>query len=100
MHWFDRITDAVLKTIRRFPPAIALAFVSSAFDHTTVTDLRCEYLENPAGIDARQPRLAWMINAGGRNQRQTACQVLVAGSMARLNANVGDLWDSGRVDSD
>ncbi|HKW28093.1 MAG TPA: family 78 glycoside hydrolase catalytic domain [Verrucomicrobiae bacterium] len=100
MHWFDRILGAGLKTICRFPAAIALAFVSSAWANTTVTELRCEYLENPAGIDTGQPRLAWILNSDGRNQRQTAYQILVAGSEARLNANVGDLWDSGKVDSD
>jgi hypothetical protein len=26
--------------------------------------LRCEYLENPLGIDAVQPRLSWRIEAG------------------------------------
>ena len=30
----------------------------------TVGSLRCEYLENPLGIDATAPRLSWKIEAG------------------------------------
>lgn len=28
----------------------------------TVTNLRCEYLDNPIGIDVINPRLGWRIN--------------------------------------
>jgi hypothetical protein len=35
-----------------------------------------------------------------RRARQTAYQVLVASSLSQLNADQGDLWDSGRVESD
>src|SRR5579862_9567700 len=100
MHWFDRILGAVLKILRTFPPAIALAFVTPALGNTTITTLRCESLENPPGIDARQPRLAWILNSDEHNQQQTAYQILVASSAAGLKANAGDLWDSGKVDSD
>ena len=55
------------------------------------TTLRCEYLENPRGIDVREPRLSWTLEAAERGQRQAAYQIRV---------NDGDLWDSGRVESD
>ena len=100
MHWFDRIPGAVLKFLRTFPPAIALVCVPTVSAHTTVTGLRCESLKSPLGIDATHPRLSWILNSRERDQRQTAYQVLVASSTARLNANVGDLWDSGKMDSD
>jgi len=67
--------------------------------------LRCEYRENPLGIDAEKPRLSWKIEARSqkseiRGQRQTAYQVLVASSEELLKKNKGDLWDSGKVASD
>ena len=64
--------------------------------------LTCEYLIDPVGIDASQPRLAWSLTAPAqpRGQRQTAYQVLVAGDAKMLAADRGDLWDSGRVASD
>ncbi len=62
--------------------------------------LRCEYRENPLGIEAREPRLSWQLNAHERGQKQTAYRVLVATSPESLKRGEGDLWDSGRVESD
>src|SRR6266542_4264612 len=61
--------------------------------------LTCEYLRSPLGIDVARPRLSWRLEATGRDVRQTAYQVLVAGSLAALDADRGDQWDSGRVTS-
>ena len=68
-----------------------------------VTDLRCEHLVNPLGIDDRLARLSWKLeptNEGLRGQRQSAFQVLVASNRSLLDRNRGDLWDSARVSSD
>jgi hypothetical protein len=70
--------------------------------------LRCEHLENPLCIDVAKLRLSWMMAemAGAGNQeperglRQTAYQVLVASSEKILAAERGDLWDSGKVNSE
>ena len=76
--------------------------------HLAVTDLRCEYLVDPLGIDVEKPRLNWVMEEkaeGGnlkpeRAIRQTAYQVLVASALELLAKDQGDLWDSGRVASD
>ena len=73
-----------------------------------VTSLRCEYRENPLGIDVEKPRMSWQFEAGkalpdvhqARGQRQTSYQILVASSEKLLAGNQGDLWDSGKVLSD
>jgi alpha-L-rhamnosidase len=65
--------------------------------------LRCESLTDPLGIDARQPRLSWILEPASpevRGRRQTAYRILVASSSARLEGEEGDLWDSGRIASD
>ncbi|MCX8108257.1 MAG: hypothetical protein N3G20_05570, partial [Verrucomicrobiae bacterium] len=67
------------------------------------TNLKCEYLENPVGVDTTQPRLSWVLvprSPTARGQRQTAYQVLVASNAEALERNKGDLWDSGWVKSD
>jgi len=63
------------------------------------TDLRCEQLENPFGIDAPSPRLSWMLNATGRGVQQTAYQIIVASTDAKLSPGEADRWDSGKVSS-
>ncbi len=65
-----------------------------------VTALRCEYLENPMGVEDPAPRLSWKLTSKMRGARQTAYQILVASTAKKLKGNHGDLWDSGRVTSD
>lgn len=75
-------------------------FASLVLHAATVGELRCEDLINPSGIDAAQPRLSWMLHSSGRDQSQSAYQIIVASSPSQLVANTGDLWDSGKVVSD
>ncbi len=63
-------------------------------------ELRCEYLENPVGIDAQNPRLSWKLSAQGRSRSQSAYQILVASSEELLAEDIGDLWDSEKTASD
>src|SRR5438105_5301189 len=72
-----------------------------SFGGVAVERLRCEYLENPLGIDSAQPRLSWIIKSEQRNQKQTSYQIRVAPTKANLDARDARLlWDSGKVDSD
>ena len=64
-----------------------------------VSSLRCEYMDNPLGIDNSSPQLSWKLKSKVNNQRQTAYRILVASDAVTLNKNIGDLWDSGKVDS-
>jgi alpha-L-rhamnosidase len=66
----------------------------------TVTNLRCEYLVDPIGIDVIEPRLSWILESEQRSCSQSAYHVLVASSAELLERNKGDLWNSGKVQSD
>lgn len=61
--------------------------------------LRCEYRENPLGVDETRPLLSWALRSERRGSRPAAIQIHVATSVARLAAGEPDLWDSGRVDA-
>lgn len=76
------------------------SFRESAAPAIQIQNPRCEMLVNPLGIDAIQPRLSWEITADVRDVQQTAYHILVASTIEKLNANTGDLWDSGEVKSD
>jgi alpha-L-rhamnosidase len=86
------ISRALLISLLTVTPALQAAI--------HVGELRCEHLENPAGIDATPPRLSWQIQSRERGVQQTAYHILVASSRAILKSGVGDLWDSGRVAAD
>jgi alpha-L-rhamnosidase len=88
-----------------------LACSPAAAPAASLTHLRCEYRNNPLGIDAAKPRLSWVIDVTKseisnsksqipRGQRQAAYQVLVASTPELLAKDQGDLWDSKKVVSD
>ena len=88
----------------RIIAANLIVFCSSLWSLPAVAlntaDLRCEYRHNPLGIDATTPRLSWKIQSDARGVRQSAYQILVATSRDLLEKEQGDLWDSGKVESD
>ncbi|MBK6282572.1 MAG: hypothetical protein IPF54_07810 [Draconibacterium sp.] len=47
-------------------------------------DLRCEYLENPVGLDISNPRLFWKMDKPARGAMQTAYQIQAATSISLL----------------
>ena len=57
----------------------------------TATDLKC----NTSGDN---PVFSWKTKTT-RPQTQSAYQILVASSVEKIEANKGDLWDSGKVES-
>jgi len=85
--------------------AVGMLFCIPAASAADATELRCEYRDNPLGIDAEKPRLSWVIEERGprsevRGQKQSAYQVLVASTPELLAKDQGDLWDSKKVVSE
>ncbi len=91
----------------RFGPCFAILLFTSAWSSTTpklamtAHGLRCEYRQDPLGVDASHPRLSWTLQAstGQRDATQTAYRILVSSSLTLLRQNRGDLWDSGTIAS-
>lgn len=89
---------------------ISIAFLVLAITNTTgaacssggldPVQLRCEYAENPLGVDVAHPRLFWKLEGTGRAQRQTAWRIFAASAPELLDKDKADLWDSGKVKSD
>jgi alpha-L-rhamnosidase len=73
--------------------------LAKAQNKISVSNLQCEMLNNPEGIDVVQPRLSWQIKSDVNDVKQTAYQIIVASTLENLNANEADLWDSGKVAS-
>tara|TARA_R110002096_G_scaffold9533_3_gene37605 strand:- start:59041 stop:62313 length:3273 start_codon:yes stop_codon:yes gene_type:complete len=81
--------------------AVLLTSSCSKVSMVKVEGLKCEYRTNPLGIDNLKPRLSWKLIEENktRGQKQTAFQVLVASSLENLINNIGDVWDSGKIES-
>ena len=73
---------------------------SSGVGQISPVNLRCEYLVDPLGVGVVKPRLSWKLESSQRVQKQSGYRLLVAISFEKLDSNVGDLWGSGKVQSD
>jgi len=92
--------DVTISRVTRGPVEIAPDVHSGRVSESIrVRRLRCEYRDQPLGIDHPAPRLSWTLESSIRGQKQTAYRVLVARSIKALQAGRGDLWDSGKVES-
>jgi alpha-L-rhamnosidase len=79
---------------------LLLLFPLQVFSQTLkVTNLQCEYKSSPMGIEAPSPKLSWELKAGERNTMQTAYHILVSDNAENLDKNIGNIWDSKRVNS-
>ena len=60
-------------------------------------DLRVEYTKDPVGIDTPKPRFFWKIKSSLHDVYQYAYQIIVSSSTGKLEADDGDIWDSGKI---
>jgi alpha-L-rhamnosidase len=65
-----------------------------------VSELRCNYLENPVGVETVTPRFSWILTSPENGQYQKAYRILVANNIKSLTKKKGILWDSGKVKTD
>lgn len=91
-----RVTSLLAVLLLAFSPVPVLGQRVSSL---IASSLRCEYLTDPLSIDTREPRLSWQLESKARGVRQTAYQIIVASTRARLTSSTGDLWDTGKVAS-
>lgn len=74
-----------------------LIFAVCAQTSHSILNLECEHKQNPLGVENPTPRFSWQFNAFQRGFEQTAYHILVASSIEKLNADKGDMWDSGKI---
>lgn len=77
--------------------ALLLSFYTIQAQGLKPLRLSCEYKENPLGIDVPRPRLSWTLAGAGRNQRQTAYEIVVSDAEKLINEGKGNTWQSGKI---
>ena len=63
-----------------------------------VSNLRCEYLSNPVGLDTPSPRFTWNLDSK-KEVMQKAYQISVASTPELLSLGKADVWKSEKVES-
>ena len=60
----------------------------------TITDLRCEYLESPLGIDTKSPRFTWRMADAENGTMQSAYQIIVGVDSLEVAGGAGAIWNT------
>ncbi|MDR0713652.1 MAG: glycoside hydrolase family 78 protein, partial [Bacteroidales bacterium] len=80
---------------------LCFLFPQRAFPASSITpcDLRCEYMPYPLGLDVAVPRFGWTFLSDGRNQWQSACELIVGDSRKDVERLKGNMWESGKINN-
>lgn len=62
-------------------------------------NLKVEYLKEEVIVDHPRPKFFWQVKGNQRGDRQTAYQIILSSEPELVEREIGDLWDSGRVES-
>ncbi|MBB1284353.1 family 78 glycoside hydrolase catalytic domain [Flavisolibacter sp. BT320] len=76
-----------------------LSLVSFAAPAETITGLTCEYLVNPIGIDAPNPRFTWQLVSEKQGISQAAYRLLLGTDSAGVASGKSVYWQSGKINN-
>lgn len=85
----------VFKIIFVYCALIFMTFAAWA-SNGKITNMRCEYLKDPLGIDVISPRFTWEI-VSDKEYHQISCRVSVATSPDMLRQGKANMWKSQRI---
>ncbi|MEO7991694.1 MAG: family 78 glycoside hydrolase catalytic domain [Chryseolinea sp.] len=71
-----------------------LSLSGFAFGALQPTSLTCEYKSNPLGIDVAHPRFSWQFILEGKDQHQSAYEIIVSDNISDVNSGKGSQWNS------
>ncbi|MDP4883287.1 MAG: glycoside hydrolase family 78 protein [Opitutales bacterium] len=80
-------------------PLADLSAEDAIVEEISIARLRCEYRDQPLGIEHPEPRLNWELQSDARGAKPSAYHILVSTTAEGLKNDRGDLWDSGKVES-
>jgi len=71
--------------------------VNQCFAQVSVTNLRCEYLDNPIGLDVKSPRFTWQLESGNHGTYQQSYSLIVGTDENSVINGEGNIWESGVI---
>ena len=92
----DRHTKALIVILA----VTGLSFPSFSQSVSKPVGLMCEYLINPLGIDAANPRMLWRLDDKRIGARQTAYELCVSTDSIQIAKGKGLLWQTGKTITD
>ena len=80
--------------------AVLFISVGAFSQELKLSNLRCDYKKDPAGIEDVSPKLSWELQSSHHGVLQSAYRILVSEDTLSLEKNTGTVWDSKKVSSD
>lgn len=78
---------------------LGVCFMACSGSKVKIYDLTTEGMKNPLGLESKNPRFSWKLSSPNRNLLQTHYQIIVSSNEDNLKKEIGDLWDSGKIES-
>lgn len=72
--------------------ALLCSTAGAAAQDFSVVNPRCEYRDEPLGINTLTPRFSWQISARDRGFLQSVYELIVGDDRAAVAAGRGNLW--------
>jgi len=94
-----RKKNHIVKFFKNILLAISLLVTFISNGQILPVNLTAEMAENPLTVVQDQPRLSWQLVSKESNSSQIGYQILVGSSEEKLKEDFGDIWDSGRINS-
>ncbi len=94
-----RKKNHIVKFFKNILLAISLLVTFISNGQILPVNLTAEMAENPLTVVQNQPRLSWQLVSKESNSSQIGYQILVGSSEEKLKEDFGDIWDSGRINS-
>lgn len=89
-----------MKKIHLLPVLIIVLFSCNKSPKSFhIENLKCEYLENPMGIEVGNPRLTWQVTPSESNASQKTYQIIAGTDSIEVSVGNGNFWDSGKISS-
>lgn len=81
--------------------SLCLIYLPASYAQNTpgAVNLQTEYLINPIGIDAPQPRLSWQLQDNRQGAEQTAYRIVVDKDSAAVLEGKSSVWNSGWINA-
>lgn len=86
-HWY------ISAIMLLFLPFCAIA------QNVEISNLQCEHLDEPIGLDNINPRLTWQMKDTRHGARQTAYQITVGKDSVQVAKGVGKQWQTPKINS-
>lgn len=97
------MNSSLLNSVRIFIFSGILVFAAMScqekISRAKITNLKCEHLVQPLGIDSPAPRFTWQMDSDKHGLKQISYKITVGTDSAKVASGKGNVWDSRKINT-